>query len=92
MQEPIIKAQIAQINEFYKSLSSEQKKELKEKIDSFKNKSNSFLIEKPVTNNLEYLESPDYLSFHQNYGARECLMYFHHPIYRKHKKKKKYYE
>ena len=52
-------------------------------LKEFKNKSNSFLIEKPVTNNLEYLESPDYLSFHQNYGARECLMYFHHPIYRK---------
>ena len=52
-------------------------------LKEFKDKSNSFLIEKPVTNYLEYLESSDYLSFHQNYGARECLMYFHHPIYKK---------
>ena len=42
MQEPIIKAQLAQINEFFKSLSNEQKKELKEKIESFKNKSARF--------------------------------------------------
>ena len=52
-------------------------------LKEFKNKSNSFLIEKPVTNYLEYLESSEYLGFHNNYAARECLMYFHHPIYRK---------
>lgn len=42
MQEPIIKAQLTQINEFFKSLSNEQKKELKEKIESFKKKSARF--------------------------------------------------
>lgn len=42
MQEPIIKAQLAQINEFFKSLSNDQKKELREKIESFKNKSARF--------------------------------------------------
>jgi len=52
-------------------------------LKEFKNKSNSFLIEKPVTNYLEYLESYEYLSFHNNYAARECLMYFHHPMYNK---------
>ena len=52
-------------------------------LKEFKNKSNTFLIEKPVTNYLEYLESSEYLGFHNNYAARECLMYFHHPIYRK---------
>ncbi|MDB3981409.1 Gfo/Idh/MocA family oxidoreductase [Acidimicrobiia bacterium] len=52
-------------------------------LKEFKNKSNSFLIEKPVTNYLDYLESSEYFDFHNNYAARECLMYFHHPIYRK---------
>ena len=52
-------------------------------MKEFKNKSNSFLIEKPVTNYLDYLESSEYFGFHNNYAARECLMYFHHPIYRK---------
>tara|TARA_B100000925_G_scaffold291933_1_gene282627 strand:- start:8191 stop:8628 length:438 start_codon:yes stop_codon:yes gene_type:complete len=42
LQEPIIKSQLVQINEFFKSLSNEQKKELKEKIESFKNKSARF--------------------------------------------------
>ena len=50
-------------------------------LKEFKDKSCSFLIEKPVTNSLEYLETSEYFSFHQNYAARECLMYFHHPIY-----------
>jgi hypothetical protein len=42
LQEPIIKAQLNQINEFYQSLSIEQKKELFDKLDSFKNKSARF--------------------------------------------------
>lgn len=57
-----------------------------ENLEQFKTKSKSFLIEKPFTNSLEYIESSEYLNFHNKYAPRECLMYFHHPIYKQFQK------
>ena len=57
-----------------------------ENLKQFRNQSESFLIEKPITNDLSYLESQEYFKYHQNNKARESLMYFHHPIYEAFKK------
>ena len=52
-----------------------------ENFEYFKNCSNLFLIEKPITNNLLYLDDDNFYNYFQDYQIKECLMYFHHPIY-----------
>ncbi len=52
-----------------------------ENFEHFKNCSNLFLIEKPITNDLLYLDGDDFYNNFQDYQIKECLMYFHHPVY-----------
>ena len=52
-----------------------------ENLEYFKNCSKLFLVEKPLTNNLLYLHDDNFHKYFHDYQIKECLMYFHHPIY-----------
>ncbi len=52
-----------------------------ENLKDFKNKSKSFLVEKPITNQIDYLKNKEFLELNKKIDIKECLMYIHHPIY-----------
>ena len=57
-----------------------------ENLQEFRNKSKYFLIEKPLTSKLDYVNSNEFLDLNKNIDIKECLMYIHHPIYNEFKK------
>lgn len=56
-----------------------------ENLIEFNNNSNIFLIEKPITNNLDFILGDEFQSIESTKKVKECLMYFHHPLYFKFK-------
>ena len=56
-----------------------------ENLIEFRNNSNTFLIEKPITNNFDYLLGEKFQLIQKRNKVTECLMYFHHPLYVKFK-------
>ncbi len=44
--------------------------------------SNNFLIEKPITSDLDFLLGNEFKRIYDQKNIFECLMYFHHPLYK----------
>ena len=52
-----------------------------ENIKIFKDKTTRLLVEKPITNDLDYLFGNNFKNLYKDSSIFESLMYFHHPLY-----------
>lgn len=51
-------------------------------IKIFSKKTKRLLVEKPISNNLEFIMSDEFKNLYKNFSIYEGLMYFHHPFYK----------
>ncbi|MDC3103756.1 Gfo/Idh/MocA family oxidoreductase [Acidimicrobiaceae bacterium] len=51
-------------------------------VKELKNRTKNFIIEKPITNDLDQIQTKSFMEFYKKNNLKEGLMFFHHPFWK----------